>query len=158
MKSAQLGNIIPRCRISTPGVSRFSLGVESSVGGGSRYGAKWPIRAWARYVLSYYRFSTKTVRDHSGKTCVVTGATSGIGKSAALALTSSGSHLILVSRHEPAGHRLVQRLRHRSPGSSFEFIRTDLSRQDAVREMADSMSRRHSRVDVLNPQEQIAGR
>jgi NAD(P)-dependent dehydrogenase (short-subunit alcohol dehydrogenase family) len=100
-------------------------------------------------VLGFYLLSTDTVLDLRGKTCIVTGATSGIGKSAAFALASLGSHLILAGRHEPAGYRLVQRLRRRAPESSIEFIRTDLARQEDVREMADAIARRHSRVDVL---------
>jgi NAD(P)-dependent dehydrogenase (short-subunit alcohol dehydrogenase family) len=99
----------------------------------------------ARFLI----YPRTTVLDLREKTCVVTGATSGIGKSAARALASLGSHLILAGRDEPAGHQLVRRLRRRSPTSSIEFVRTDLARQEDVRGLADAIARRHERVDVL---------
>ena len=87
--------------------------------------------------------------DFSNRTCVITGATSGIGRAVALALGELGADLILTGRNEPAGTELVQRLRARQPRGVFEFIRTDLSRQDQIRKCAERVVETYDRIDVL---------
>jgi len=85
----------------------------------------------------------------TGSNCVITGATSGIGKRSAYALVDLRCHLILVGRNERAGNRLARRLRRRSPGSKITFIRTDLSRGNEVRELAAAITCHCQHVDVL---------
>jgi NAD(P)-dependent dehydrogenase (short-subunit alcohol dehydrogenase family) len=87
--------------------------------------------------------------DLAGKICVITGATSGIGRMAAQALAALNVELILVGRNEHAGRGLVRRLCGRSPRARFEFIRTDLSRQRDVRMLAARITQNYERVDVL---------
>jgi NAD(P)-dependent dehydrogenase (short-subunit alcohol dehydrogenase family) len=84
-----------------------------------------------------------------GKTCVITGATSGIGRAAALQLGRLGADLILTGRDERKGAELVRRFqRDHAPGSAH-FIRADLSIQREVRELAVAIRTRCARVDVL---------
>ena len=83
------------------------------------------------------------------KLCVITGATSGIGRMAALDLGASGASLVLVGRNERAGNDLLHRLRHRSPQARFEFVRTDLSRQADVRRLAAEITKSYDRIDIL---------
>ena len=87
--------------------------------------------------------------DFSNKICVVTGATSGIGRAAARALAELNATLILTGRHERAGRNIVRRLQRRWPRGSVEFIRTDLSRQADVRGLAAYVNGTYDRVDVL---------
>ena len=84
-----------------------------------------------------------------GKICVITGATSGIGRAAALALGSLKAELILVGRNEQAGADVIRRLRRRARGTSVEFIRADLSVQSDVRNLATRLTKNYERVDVL---------
>lgn len=83
----------------------------------------------------------------NGQTCVITGATSGIGRAAALALGKLGAHLALLGRNESAGEAAVRRIRAR--GSKAEFFRTDLSILSEVREAARRITQRYSQIDVL---------
>jgi NAD(P)-dependent dehydrogenase (short-subunit alcohol dehydrogenase family) len=79
----------------------------------------------------------------------VTGATSGIGRAAAQVLGSLKAELILVGRNEQAGADVVRRLRARSPGTSVEFMRADLSVQSDVRNLAARIAGDYERIDVL---------
>lgn len=87
--------------------------------------------------------------DLTGKTCVITGATSGIGRSAALALGCLEANLILVGRNERAGHDVVRLLQRRTPSARFQFIRSDLSQLTDVRALAATIARDCDLVDVL---------
>jgi NAD(P)-dependent dehydrogenase (short-subunit alcohol dehydrogenase family) len=89
------------------------------------------------------------IADRSNANCIITGATSGIGRMAAEALAVAKANVILVGRNERAGHRVVRGLQRQVPGPSFEFVRADLSRPDDVRLLAGRIRERWDRVDVL---------
>jgi NAD(P)-dependent dehydrogenase (short-subunit alcohol dehydrogenase family) len=83
----------------------------------------------------------------NGKTCVITGATSGIGRAAALALGKLGARLVLLGRNESAGQDVVHRIR--KSGAEAEFFRADLSSLSEVRKVAERIRQQHSQLDVL---------
>jgi retinol dehydrogenase 14 len=83
------------------------------------------------------------------KTCVITGATSGIGKAAAFALAAMGASLVMVGRNADRGVRIRRELQTRFPSAQLDFCRTDLSSLAEVRELAAAIAARHGRIDVL---------
>ncbi|WP_428268361.1 SDR family oxidoreductase [Haliangium sp.] len=86
-----------------------------------------------------------TIRD---KVCVVTGATSGIGKETALGLARQGAHLALVGRDRGRGDAAVAEVR--AAGSpQVELFLADFSRQDQVRRLAGELGQRLPTIDVL---------
>lgn len=85
----------------------------------------------------------------NGKRIVITGATSGIGRAAALTLAKLGADLVLASRNVREGTALVRRLASAAPAAEFEFIAADLSSLEEVRSAAQKISTRWPRVDVL---------
>ena len=84
-----------------------------------------------------------------GKTCVITGATSGIGRASAVQLGRLGADLILTGRDERKGAKLVRRLQRDHTGGNAHFIRADLSAQREVRALAAAIQSRCACVDVL---------
>jgi NAD(P)-dependent dehydrogenase (short-subunit alcohol dehydrogenase family) len=80
---------------------------------------------------------------------LITGATSGIGRSATLALARTGADLILVGRNEAAARRLLRHLGRRPSGGGVEFIATDLSRRDDVRALTRQVRQRYEQLDLL---------
>ena len=84
-----------------------------------------------------------------GKTCIVTGASSGIGKETALALARAGATVAVVCRTHETGERAVTEIRQRSQSSDVALFVADLASQRAVRMLAAELATALPRVDVL---------
>jgi retinol dehydrogenase 14 len=84
-----------------------------------------------------------------GKTVLITGGTSGIGKAAAVALAAMGANVVIVGRNQERGKATVEEIRARSHNESVELILADLSVQAEVRGLAEEFQERHDRLDVL---------
>jgi NAD(P)-dependent dehydrogenase (short-subunit alcohol dehydrogenase family) len=85
----------------------------------------------------------------TGKTCVVTGATSGIGFETALLLAKSGARLFGVGRDPGRCADAAARIRAEAPCADVCFEAADLSSQAAVRALAARIRDREARLDVL---------
>jgi retinol dehydrogenase 12 len=85
----------------------------------------------------------------SGKTCLVTGATSGIGKQTALQLALLGATVIIVGRDTARAGTAAAELRVRVPAARVETMTADLSSLVQVRRLAGEVLARHGRLDVL---------
>ncbi len=83
-----------------------------------------------------------------GKVCVVTGATSGIGRETAIGLAAQGAHVLLVGRDQARGEAALSTIRAAGQGEA-EFFAANLSSQQEVRRLADEIRARFPRVDVL---------
>lgn len=81
-----------------------------------------------------------------GKTCLVTGANSGLGKAVAVDLAKRGGHVLMACRggHPGAGED-VRRL---SGSDNVEMLRVDLSDLRSVHTLCDRLKRDRSRVDI----------
>ena len=84
-----------------------------------------------------------------GKQVVITGATSGIGRAAALALGRRGANLLLVSRDRAAGTDLARRISAEPSAGRADFVETDLSCLAAVRAAAAQIRAVSPSIDVL---------
>lgn len=82
------------------------------------------------------------------KICVITGATSGIGKATAIELAKLGFDLILTGRSEEIGKNLSDSLIKKFKINS-EFIRCDISSLNDVRNLAGIVNSKYDRLDVL---------
>jgi retinol dehydrogenase 14 len=85
----------------------------------------------------------------AGRTCLITGATSGIGRATALALATRGARLILVGRRQQLGARLVAQICSQRGTGQAHFLRADLSDQRQVRELAATIATGHPQLHVL---------
>lgn len=83
----------------------------------------------------------------TGGTCVITGPTSGIGKSTALALARSGMHLVLLCRSREKGEHLRQEILH--CGGRADVVSVDLSSLQSVEQAASHLLDAYASVDVL---------
>ena len=84
-----------------------------------------------------------------GKTCLVTGATSGIGYETALGLARAGARVALVGRDADRLRDTAGRIALACPGAELSQHRADLSAQDEIRRLAAEIVERHPRLDVL---------
>jgi NAD(P)-dependent dehydrogenase (short-subunit alcohol dehydrogenase family) len=85
----------------------------------------------------------------SGKVCLVTGATSGIGSVAAEALARQGATVCVVGRSREKCEATVDRIRRETGNRSVEFLIADLSVQAEIRRLADEFRKNYGRLDVL---------
>ena len=84
-----------------------------------------------------------------GKICVITGATSGIGRETALDLAQKGAHLVLVCRNLSKGETVARSIRSKSGNRRIDVSHCDLASLDSVRNFINDFKRRHERLDVL---------
>jgi NAD(P)-dependent dehydrogenase (short-subunit alcohol dehydrogenase family) len=84
-----------------------------------------------------------------GKTVLITGATNGIGKAAALELAKQGANLVIVGRDRAKTEAVANDLRHASSNTNVDFLLADLSSQASVRKLSEDFKANYSRLDVL---------
>lgn len=82
------------------------------------------------------------------KLCLITGATSGIGKAAAKELAKLRFDLILTGRSEQKGKEISDSLSKKYNVRS-EFIRCDISSLNDVRNFAEIIKSKYDKIDVL---------
>jgi NAD(P)-dependent dehydrogenase (short-subunit alcohol dehydrogenase family) len=87
-------------------------------------------------------------RALEGKICLVTGATSGMGKVAALELARLGATVIVAGRDPESCSEHAAAIR-RETGVRVETALADLAVRDQVRRMASEVAGRFERLDVL---------
>jgi NAD(P)-dependent dehydrogenase (short-subunit alcohol dehydrogenase family) len=86
--------------------------------------------------------------DLSGKTCLVTGATAGIGRATATALAGLGARVVMAARNADKGAR-VRRAIAEATGREPELLVVDLASQRQVRTFARALADGHEKIDVL---------
>ena len=88
-------------------------------------------------------------QDLSGKVCLVTGATLGIGRETALGLAAMGATLVLVGRDADRTRETVAQITRETGNASVDSFVFDLSLQTGVRALAAAFSAKYPRLDVL---------
>lgn len=87
--------------------------------------------------------------DLNDKTCIVTGANSGIGLETAMGLIEMGACVVLACRNMKAGQEAVNRIQDRTGFERTELMELDLGSQRSIRTFAERFSKAHDRLDIL---------
>lgn len=87
--------------------------------------------------------------DIRGKTVLVTGATSGIGLEASVALARQGARVIMVGRNQAKTEAARADVASRSGSKEVSYLLADFASQASVRALADAVRSRADRLDVL---------
>src|SRR6478672_8631201 len=87
--------------------------------------------------------ASTTAADLTGQTALVTGATSGIGKAAALKLAEHGATVLVHGRDADRGASVIDEIER--AGAHARFVAADLSDPDAITQLAAEVGR----VDIL---------
>jgi NAD(P)-dependent dehydrogenase (short-subunit alcohol dehydrogenase family) len=85
--------------------------------------------------------------DLKGRTALVTGASSGIGRTIAEALAGAGARIVAVARRKPALNEVVRSLR--EAGTQAEAIRADVADRDEIARLADAAAQPFGAPDIL---------
>jgi NAD(P)-dependent dehydrogenase (short-subunit alcohol dehydrogenase family) len=101
------------------------------------------------YAVMHRGHTLPEVYDMRGKTVLITGGNSGIGKQAAIALAKGGARVLVAARSPQRGSAAVDEIRVASGNDQVELVMLDLASMASVRSAADDIMRRVDRLDVL---------
>jgi dehydrogenase/reductase SDR family protein 12 len=87
--------------------------------------------------------------DMTGRTCVITGANSGLGFATSVHLAALGASVIMVARDPAKGQRAVDEVVDRTGNPNVRLEVVDLSSLEAVRGFAGQFLEQEERLDVL---------
>jgi len=80
---------------------------------------------------------------------LITGATAGIGKAAAIALAAQGAHVIVHGRSAARAMAVQREIINAFPHAQVDTMIADLFLQSEIRRMASEILSKHQRLDVL---------
>jgi NAD(P)-dependent dehydrogenase (short-subunit alcohol dehydrogenase family) len=95
--------------------------------------------------------------DLRGRTILITGANSGIGRSAALALAARGANLILAGRSKARTQPVLDEIVHLAGGGDLTFVPLDLADLASVRACAQQVNQLPGPLHVLINNAGVAG-
>ncbi|KAK3514873.1 hypothetical protein QTP70_033807 [Hemibagrus guttatus] len=89
------------------------------------------------------------VKRLDGKTVLITGGNSGIGKETAVALALRGARVILACRDEDRARKAVREIKNRSRNMNVLFMEMDLANMRSIREFCKKFLQKEKRLDIL---------
>lgn len=84
-----------------------------------------------------------------GKICLVTGASSGIGRETALGLAQMGATVLMVVRNRTRGETAAREMRRQASEGKIDLLVADLSSLSEVHQLAAQVCQHYDRLDVL---------
>ena len=85
-------------------------------------------------------------KTFSGKVALVTGGTSGIGKTTAIEFARAGAKVVLAGRREKEGAHVVAEIKRL--GGEAAFVRADVAKDADVKRMVDFTVEKFGRLDI----------
>jgi NAD(P)-dependent dehydrogenase (short-subunit alcohol dehydrogenase family) len=77
---------------------------------------------------------------------LITGALTGIGRATAMIFAQEGAHVVVSGRRDKQGQELVGELQ--TLGSEAIFVRSDVRKDEDMRNLVDETVKRFGRLDV----------
>ncbi|MCH7939152.1 MAG: SDR family NAD(P)-dependent oxidoreductase, partial [Candidatus Marinimicrobia bacterium] len=84
-----------------------------------------------------------------GKTCLVTGANTGIGKETARELAARGAQVLMVCRNREKGEAALGDIVETTGNENVVLLLADLASLEQVRSLGAQVNRDYPRLDVL---------
>lgn len=103
------------------------------------------VRFYAYYTLGVCKSKEKM----EGKTVIITGCTSGIGKETAREMAKRGARLIMACRNVDAANKIKDEFIQETGNSNIVVKKLDLSSFASIREFAKQINEEESKLDVL---------
>jgi NAD(P)-dependent dehydrogenase (short-subunit alcohol dehydrogenase family) len=90
--------------------------------------------------------TTSRELEESAPVVLITGALTGIGRAAAIIFAQQGAHVVVSGRHDKEGQELAAELQ--GLGAEAIFVRTDVRKDEDVRDLVDQTVKRFGRLDI----------
>jgi len=87
--------------------------------------------------------------NFADKTVLITGSTDGVGRLVALRLAAMGARALLHGRNEEKGENVLRAIRDATGNNRLEYYQADFSSLDDVRRLAEAITSRHDRLEIL---------
>jgi len=88
-------------------------------------------------------------QDMTGKVCLVTGATAGIGEAAALLLAKRGATIVGVGRNPKKNKNSTEMIKAETGNPNVEYLLADLSSQKDIHHLTQQFKQKYDHLDVL---------
>ena len=85
----------------------------------------------------------------NNKTIVISGATNGIGKAAAVELSKKNPRLLFTYRNQKLADELLTEIKNLSPDTQVHLVYCDFSNQDSIKKCADEINNLCEKIDLL---------
>jgi NAD(P)-dependent dehydrogenase (short-subunit alcohol dehydrogenase family) len=85
----------------------------------------------------------------SGKVCLISGSSSGIGKATALGLAALGAHVVMLCRDAARGKAAQAEVRAVSRNSAVDLLVADFASQQSIRQLARDIQANYQQIYVL---------
>ena len=85
----------------------------------------------------------------NNKTIVISGATNGIGKAAAVELSKKNPRLLFTYRNQKLADKLLTEIKNLSPDTQVHSVYCDFSNQDSIKKCADEINNLCEKIDLL---------
>ena len=85
----------------------------------------------------------------TGKTAIVTGANTGMGKQTALDFARRNARVIIAGRNEESGRKAVKEIVEETKNANVIFKKVDLASFASIRNFADTIKSEEEQVDIL---------
>ncbi|MFT5820715.1 MAG: NAD(P)-dependent dehydrogenase (short-subunit alcohol dehydrogenase family) [Crocinitomix sp.] len=94
-------------------------------------------------------WNTENISDQAGKTIIITGASSGLGKEAAKVLAEKNATVVMAVRNVKKGETVAAEIRKAFPNAKIQVQELDLNNSTSIKSFADNYSASHNQLDIL---------
>jgi NAD(P)-dependent dehydrogenase (short-subunit alcohol dehydrogenase family) len=99
--------------------------------------------------MSTKNWNTHNIPDQSGRTIIITGATSGLGKEAAKVFVAKNATVILPVRNKAKAEAVRNEIIRANPNAKIEIRSLDLSSLNSIRFFAEEIAKSYAHLDLL---------
>ncbi|CAO3590729.1 unnamed protein product [Absidia cylindrospora] len=94
-------------------------------------------------------FEFKDIPDLTGKTAIITGANTGIGRVCALEMARKGCKVILACRTEAKTLPVIENIKKETGNAQIEFLALDLMSLQSVKNFVETIKTRNEKLNIL---------
>jgi NAD(P)-dependent dehydrogenase (short-subunit alcohol dehydrogenase family) len=95
------------------------------------------------------KWTTDNIPDQTGKTIIITGATSGLGKQATRVLAKKNAQIVMAIRNTEKGETLVKEILNEYPNAKIEIQQLDLNSLESVSSFSSAFISNHNQLDIM---------